>query len=841
MKFYGSTRIRRLPNGAEIYVLPRPGSSAMAECCIRTGSIHEGEDLGFGLSHFLEHMLFQGCRDYPGTAAADTLQANGCSVNAYTAYDRTVYHAQGPGEKTGIILKVLTAMIRHPELPEERFAAEREVILREYDLSRDDPLRRLQEELFLRMFAGHPLAVPVIGKKSMIAQVTAEKALAYHARRYTPGRCFWVVTGNVDPDEVFRMLEDLLGDWEESRLEDPCVPAPPLLPGTEAGTDIVFPDTVSRLLIGARLPDCRREDLPPADILFGLLGAGKGSRLTRKFERETGLALSIRSFCFALPGYCGAAGIGATVTPKKMAQLERQLREELAEIASGGLSDAEIEREKNQQYAESLRQLEELEYVSSAIVTGVMGSGTPEAADRYEEQLEETTPARVRETAARILQSDALHVVRQLTSEKRRRRPQRLSGTTPVIRLDDAAGIPLLWLPERTIPLAHAALILPGGTIFEKPGKAGEAKLAAALLSAGTGKHDEETLLAALDQCGADLSVHSGYNSLIISLDAPKKSFRTALELLTEILSGPRFGKREFLREKKRLLEALASRRTAALETAFDRARALLLGAHPYAAGPSGTTESVKALDVSDISRFYCGGLRRSRAVAGFGGDVGEREARDWAEELLSRIPWLEGVPELPPPPVFPRRPSEERIRLDRDQTAVTVSVRGQAYADRFRHYAFMLLSSAENGLSARLFKNVREDNALAYAVGMDMAGGFHPGWFTFYAQTRCDRIDETVALLRDEIGRLGTSGLTGKEFETARESTAFGIGKAYDRIAGGLESSLLEVYYDRQAVPGAEEELRRLGTLSRQAVNEQIVSAFSDAVPVVVCAGKME
>ena len=159
MEFYASTHIRRLSNGMEIYVLPRPGSSAMAECYIKSGSIHEGEELGCGLSHFLEHMLFQGCKGFPGTAAADTLK-NGCSVNAYTAFDRTVFYAKGPENKIAVILKVLSSMIRFPELPEAKFPAEREVILREYDRSQDDPERRTQEELFRRMFPGTPCASP---------------------------------------------------------------------------------------------------------------------------------------------------------------------------------------------------------------------------------------------------------------------------------------------------------------------------------------------------------------------------------------------------------------------------------------------------------------------------------------------------------------------------------------------------------------------------------------------------------------------------------------------------------------------------------------------------------
>ena len=74
MKFYANTQIHRFSNGMEAYVLPTPGGTVMAECYIKTGSIHEEKDSGCGLSHFLEHMLFQGCQGFPGTMAADTLQ-----------------------------------------------------------------------------------------------------------------------------------------------------------------------------------------------------------------------------------------------------------------------------------------------------------------------------------------------------------------------------------------------------------------------------------------------------------------------------------------------------------------------------------------------------------------------------------------------------------------------------------------------------------------------------------------------------------------------------------------------------------------------------------------------
>ena len=60
MRFYGDTVRRCFGNGMEAYFLPRPTQAVEVECYIRTGSIHEGEFLGYGVSHFLEHMLFQG-------------------------------------------------------------------------------------------------------------------------------------------------------------------------------------------------------------------------------------------------------------------------------------------------------------------------------------------------------------------------------------------------------------------------------------------------------------------------------------------------------------------------------------------------------------------------------------------------------------------------------------------------------------------------------------------------------------------------------------------------------------------------------------------------------------
>ncbi len=812
----------------------------MVECYIKTGSIHEGKDLGCGLSHFLEHMLFQGCKGYPGTAAADTLQQAGCSVNAYTSFSQTVYHSSGPSQKVTLMLEVLASMIRYPELPEQRFNAERDVILREYDRCQDDPGRRLQEEFFKLLFLKNPMRIPVIGKRSMIAGVTAEMAADYHRRRYTPGRCFWVVTGDTDSDMIFEKLGELLGDWEDSFLSESFISEPEPEQYAERTSEFVFPDTMSRFTLGIKTGDDLQRKMPQMDILFGLLGMGGGSRLTRKFELNDQLAAGLRSFCYSLNGFA-VAGVTAITTPQKQKKLELKLKQELEKVANGDLSNAEINREKNQQYAEYLRQLEELEPVSSVIGAGVLEYGTPEMGDFYRKQLEATTPDEVRSVAGELLDCSKFCITRQLISTTVKSGTQRKKQIAVPETLSPVKNVPLVLIRDTGIPLVHFSMVLPGGCIFEPAGKAGVAKLTAALLGAGTGKHNENQLLTALDKYGADFSVTCGNNSIGIELDAPRKSFSGALSTVTEILSDPLFGRLEFERERERLTDMLSSRKTAALETAFDQTRSLLFGVHPYASGLNGTTETITGLSEHDIRDFYRKTTNSSCASAGFSGDLTPSDAVKWGNALLSALPWLEEKPELPEKPEFPIESIHKEIPLDREQTAVVAAVPGDSFAVRDRYLVYHMLSLAENGLASRLFKEVREKRALAYSVGMDMMGGLHPGWFAFYAQTTPQQAQAAAEQLHAEIRRLAENGLEHEEFERARERAIYSLLRKNASLSGRLSSTLLELFYDRNVLPDKRDEIAWLKALQLKEANAVIQKAFSTGINVTVKAGNLQ
>src|SRR5512139_1476093 len=132
------TTLTTLENGLTVIIgedHSAPVVSAQAWC--RTGSIHEGRWLGSGLSHVLEHMLFKGTTTRAGSRIDQEVQEAGGYMNAYTSFDRTVYHIDVPSTGATVAVDILTDIMQNATLPAEELEKEMQVILREMDMNVD--------------------------------------------------------------------------------------------------------------------------------------------------------------------------------------------------------------------------------------------------------------------------------------------------------------------------------------------------------------------------------------------------------------------------------------------------------------------------------------------------------------------------------------------------------------------------------------------------------------------------------------------------------------------------------------------------------------------------------
>jgi fructose-specific component phosphotransferase system IIB-like protein len=224
-----------LPNGLTLIVKSdRSAALASVQVWVRTGSIHEGDQLGAGLSHYLEHMLFKGTARRTGREISATVQAHGGYINAYTTFDRTVYYIDLPSEQLEVAVDVLADAVLHSTLPEDEALREKDVILREIAMTQDDPDNRLWEALFSTAFREHPYRQPIIGHRDVFSAAGRDALLKLlpralraeqHGRRRRRRRR---PRGGADA------VERHFGGAPRSRLAPVLVPAEPLQLGPRA-------------------------------------------------------------------------------------------------------------------------------------------------------------------------------------------------------------------------------------------------------------------------------------------------------------------------------------------------------------------------------------------------------------------------------------------------------------------------------------------------------------------------------------------------------------------------------------------------------------------------------
>jgi len=824
MNFFEQTRVFTFGNGVRLGVMKRPGVSFQLLCGFATGSIHEEEHLGSGLSHIMEHMLFQGCGGYPGTRVSELARRWSASLNAYTSFDRTVVTLGGPAPVWSDGLAMVLAMVRSPEVAPKALAGELEVILRECAMYDDKPSSRLFRLTMANLFRRHPLRHPVIGYPELIRGVTAGMLLDYHRRRYTPDRCVIAVAGAVDPEAVRDRVGELLSGWERSRLADPAIPdeAPPAAPRVE---EALFADPLARIGLAFRIPGVADpEAAAAAEVMLGVLGMGRSSLLIRRLERELGIAVGASAVTLQLAG-CGAGMLSASGIPGKLDRLEGALRRTVEEFRRDGVTAEAVRREKRQRVVEAVEQMEAIPQAAAGILDTMLLGEDPAFADRTLDAFQKTGVEAVRDAARRFLDPEHFAAVRLRPAPRTHRRLSGGAAPGDARLLDGAAGLRCSFERRREFPLIRFAMALPGGTIEERDSEAGVSSLLAAAFAGGTRKRGEETLLAALDGCGAALDCSAGANTVIVSLCAPRAGFARAFALLLEMLSEPAWNSDVIEREKSRLAEELRTQLESPLNAARIAGQRELFGSHPYRRGGEEVLRNLKKLDRGAVGDFFRRQLLRERAVFGFCGDLTEREARRYLGSLSSRIGWFDGAGAPPPPPPdFPAGPRSVELQLDREQAIAMRLLPGVALGCEHPPMSDILLR-LENGLASEFGRRMREENHLAYQSGFTPMGGAHPGSFTFYAATAPEMLERAAKVIDDECERLGTAGVGGDEFSDARDGAVFAQRKRNENPAEALFCRVLSLFYGGNA--SAESAADEIAAIGRDEFNRWLAERF--------------
>jgi zinc protease len=807
-----------LENGLELLVQEDHSAPVVSiQAWVQTGSIHEGRFLGAGISHLLEHLLFKGTDKRTCSQLAQQVQDVGGYINAYTSFDRTVYWMDLPSKGFAVALDLLADAVFNSTLPQEEYAKEQEVIRREFAMGFDDPDQMAGRKLFSTAYRVHPYRHPVIGHLQAFNALTRDDVLAYYHKRYAPNNVFFVVTGNVDAQAVRDQLADLVAHKPRLALEPVWVPQEPAQIGRRENHE-EFATELTRLHMAWHVPDLTHPDIPALDLLAGILGQGRSSRLYKRLREKEGLVHSIDAWTYS-PSEPGLFGVDAVLDPERRHETQKAIEEELDAIRKDGVRPAELEKVRRLALSGQLGALVTARGRASDLGGNWLVARNPDLSRYYLELLQKVQVSDIQRVLEQYVSYEGATVVslnpKGTLAKDKPAASASLRG--PIQRKVLANGLRTLVCQDKKLPLVTLVAVFKAGVLVETAAKSGITRLFSRVVIKGTAHRTAEGLAEELEAVGGGIGADGGNNSVSVSVRVMRNELRLGMEILADVLLNANFPETAIAREKEAQLAGIKAEDEEPVSVGGRLMRENLLAGHPYALRRNGSPESVNAITREDFLQYRDEFLVGNNGVLSVFGDVDPAEVDALVEKVLGSLrPGKEAL-RTPPQPRVLTDPLSVTGVLEKQQTVIFVGYRG---ADIFSpdRTALDLLDEACSDLGSRMFVRIREQLGLAYFVGSSQFAGLAPGAFAFYLGTDPLKRTAVLAELQDEIRQLAEDGLTDAELARAKE-----------KMLGAME--IRNQSLDALAAGCAIDELFGLGAEHYRVVRERVRAVTSEEV----------
>jgi predicted Zn-dependent peptidase len=347
-----------LPNGMKFIVLESHAiPNANMYTFWKVGSRNEAPGIT-GLSHFFEHMMFNGSRQYGPKMFDRTMEAKGGSNNASTSNDLTIYKDWFPASSIETVFKLEADRIAHLSIDPKMVASERGVVLSERSTGLENSnVRLLMQEINGVAFQAHPYSWPVIGHESDIKAWTQKDLEDYFKVYYSPNNAVVVIVGDVMAADVQKLATRYFGAIPKRAMP----PAVRTLEPEQKGERRLFVAKESasapNLMVAWKVPPANDPDYYALEVLQSILAEGKTARLYRALvDQQLATQVAAMSMDGFDPGLLYVYAVAAAnVAP---ARLEQAALAEIDRLVKDGVSEEELQKVKNQKLVSIYREQE---------------------------------------------------------------------------------------------------------------------------------------------------------------------------------------------------------------------------------------------------------------------------------------------------------------------------------------------------------------------------------------------------------------------------------------------------------------------------------------------------
>ncbi len=330
-----------LPNGVRILTeeIPHVHSVAIG-LWVDTGSKNEHPDV-WGISHFIEHMLFKGTKTRTAMQIAQELEDTGGSINAFTDKENTCFYARVLDTHIDKAIDVLTDIYLNSVFDPDEIEREKQVVLEELKMYEDSPDELSYDTIVENIWHGHPLGHKIVGTSDTIKEFSRNKIVDYMDNHYTVGKLVIAVAGKIKTDEVIDKLEKRLGHLKgKPSIDD----EPSILYNTQLCAKYKDIEQL-HVCLGTKGPAVTDDERYTFAIIDSILGGGMSSKLFQEIREKRGLAYSIGSYEL-LYKKGGIFGVYAGISPDNLKDVIKYTLQEFDFIKEGKVSEEDISRAK---------------------------------------------------------------------------------------------------------------------------------------------------------------------------------------------------------------------------------------------------------------------------------------------------------------------------------------------------------------------------------------------------------------------------------------------------------------------------------------------------------------
>ncbi len=406
-----------LDNGMRIIVKPdHRAPVVVSQVWYKVGASYENDGLT-GISHVLEHMMFEGTPRHPGGAFSRIIARNGGQENAFTGRDYTAYFQTLAKAKLEVSLALESDRMHNLALPPKAFRKELQVVMEERRMRIEDKPRALtREALYATAFMNNPYHHPIIGWHTDLENMTDADVRHWYQRWYAPNNATLVVVGDVDPAVVYRLAKHYFGPIPAARISAPKPRRETAQSGLRRVT-VRAPAQLPYLLMGYKVPvlktvaqDHAQAWTPYAlSVLGGILDGGDSARFARDLVRGRQVAAQADTDYDLYALHNDLFVIDATPAQgHSVAAVERAIRGEIHRLKTQLVSKAELERVKAQVVAGNVYQRDSMFYQGMQIGLLETVGLSWRRMDEYVKHVEAVTPEQIRVVARTYLKDDGL-------------------------------------------------------------------------------------------------------------------------------------------------------------------------------------------------------------------------------------------------------------------------------------------------------------------------------------------------------------------------------------------------------------------------------------------------